>query len=1358
MSRLGLFLLFLLLPLGATAQTGKLFDADKQLSSSFTMQVYMDRDGFIWVVTRNGLNRYDGYQFHIMKKEQQASMASNYINCMMQDRNGLFYMGMYGALQTYDGNLFTDVEVKDLDGNVVPCYVTCFLQRADGDVLAGTSGHGLLKLSDRSHANQLAGPLADIETVHALGEDRNGHLWIVSDSLLLEYDGKTARRHLLPTQHYGTMRSLAQDKDGNIYVGTSVAGVFVMSASESANAAGNSFRQIDLTDGKSISTIFCRRDGRVMLGYDGQGVAIYDPNTGAIEDNPYYSNEVDLHKSKVYSIVEDTRGNVWLGLLQKGIFMQPAETGGFRYMGYKLGTHNVIGQACVLSTIIDSKGRCWVGTDKDGLYCLDSEQHLLKHFPQSPSTVMSLEEDHYGRIWVGSYEEGFGYIDADLKAYHKFPLYTSVSAFSIKATRAGELWVATMGQGLLRIPINASNSPSARAYVMAEEATTDRSINCIANNYISKMSLSPDERRVYTATTMGLCCYDIEKDSWTSVFGNNCLNYGTPTRIVKEYGGRLWIGTNDGLYCYDMLKKALQLYTSDKSLATGGIASIEQDKDGRLWISTDHGLFCHDPMTETTHSYYVDNGLQSNEFSDGASWSVERVSSGSPNGEQDDGAPGNSAHRPSTVMLFGGAGGITWFHPELMEQSEWPAKVSLVSFIVNRQVVNSSSMSYGYQICDTTVIAADRFQLSHHDNTFALQFSTLTYDNPEHVTYSYSLNGEEWTRLQPGVNEITFTHVPPGSYHFRVKAERNGQPTPEREFTVVIHAPWYRTLWAFALYFLALCAAGALYVVNSRREEKNRLRLQEHIHAEEMGEAKLRFFMNISHEIRTPMTLILTPLQSLIKKETDPAKKSVFQSIHRNAERILSLINQMMDLRKIDKGMMQMRMQETDLIAFVEDIHALFDHQAHTKHISLTYRHDDEKLPVWIDRQQFDKVIVNILSNAFKFTPPGGEIVISITATPTSATITISDNGEQIPEDKLERIFERFYQTTSTVNDRNTGTGIGLDLTRSLVELHHGTISAQNLEKGCTFIVTIPLGKEHLKPEEIMDLTQSPESSVAARGQSDTSSETTVADETAALPVASKPRIVIAEDDDEIRTYLESELGSDFLVTSCTNGRDALEVTLRTMPDIIVSDVMMPEMDGNSLCATLKSNPQTSHLPVVILTAKNRDEDYLEGLETGADSYIVKPFNMDILRRTIVNLINSRRQLQLKYSRTDQLEQQLDSIEMRSPDDKLLERIMRVLNKNLSNSELSVDQIANEVGISRVHLHRKMKELTGQTPHDFIRALRLKQAAKLLAAGSMNITEVVYACGFGNVASFSTTFKKYYGMSPREYMLAHQKP
>ena len=1304
---------------------GKYFNTD--LSSSYVTQVYIDRDGYLWATTRNGINRYDGYQFRVFKCENETdnTLAKNYVNTIMQDRNGLFYFGMYGALQTWDGKEFRNVDMFDQKGQPGQCYANCFLERANGDVLAGTSGLGIMKFVNEHTAKQIGGKLAIIHTVNDMLEDQKQRLWMSTDDTgLLCYDGKNLKRYLADRPDL-VMAALCEDGAGNIYVGTTAGGVY--------RQQGETFVHINGSGTNAVSALYRDHRGLIIIGYDGMGIAVYNPETGEYTDNPFFSREIDLSKSKVYSITGDNYGNIWFGLLQKGIYKQPVRAKGFQYMGHGLGSRNVIGDACVVCTMIDKNNRKWVGTDKDGAYCLSPSGQVVKHLKENfPLTVMAMAEDPQGRIWIGSYQEGYGWIDPVTLQYHPctFPNDEHLMVMSMVIDHEGNPWLATLKHGLLRA--NPSGTVT-DVFMTKPNADTDRQVNSLVNNYLAQISLSPDGRRIYVSTSVGLCCLDIASKSWIKTFGKNCLEYGKPIRITKEINNQLWVGTSEGLYCYDMKGNELIHYTRVNGLADNGVASIEQDKLGKLWIGTNHGMSCFDPKSEQFQNYFVDDGMQSNEFGDNASFCTK------------DG-----------MIVMAGTGGINWFYPEDIDHQPWKASVQLTGFAIGGVPINRSAHSGSYVVTEEPVIASNNFQLSYQDNTFTIQLSTLTYENPDHITYSYSINDDRFIRLQPGVNEVTFSHMQPGTYRFRVVAEQNHQLTPERTFTVIVHAPWYRTKWAYLCYFLILAAILWTYLTYRRRKEQDKLRLQEHIHAEELADAKLRFFMNISHEIRTPMTLIVTPLRSLLKNEQEPQRKSIYETMNRNAERILSLINQMMDLRKIDKGQMQMHMTETDLISFVKDVYSLFGHQTTSKRINLRMEQDTERLPVWIDRKHFDKVIVNILSNAFKFTPNGGDICINVTHDDQQARIAISDNGEHIPEDKLDKIFERFYQSRSSVNDSHSGTGIGLDLTRSLVELHHGTIEAHNLEEGCEFVVTIPLGNSHLKPEEMVVEEEQNSEEIAE------TAEMEPVEETAEItPVISKPgermTVVIAEDDDEIREYLTTELNQDYEVHATANGRDALAEVYRVKPDIVLSDVMMPEMDGHTLCTRLKGNPSTNHIPVILLTARSSDEDHLEGLDTGADAYIVKPFNMDILRHTIINLISTHRLLQMKYGRTDKLEEKVETVTIKSPDQKLLDRVMTTINARLNDSDLSVDMIAEEVGISRVHLHRKMKELTGQTPHDFIRNIRLKRAATLLASQGMNVTEVMYACGFSSSASFSTLFKKFYGMSPRDYMHEHDK-
>ena len=1320
-----LILLSLLFTVNVNAQIGKLYNGDNQLSSSFVNNVFQDKDGYMWIATRNGLNRYDGYQFKILKKENKVfGITSNYINCVYQDRQGTLFIGTNNGVQKMVNGKFEDIPLLRANDKRIKTYITGILQLKNGDIIVSSSGYGVMKLKGNYGTPYARIPKNTNYVVHML-EDKHGQLWLVTeDKGLLCFKGKRIQRYFFSPEEIACIKDgdIREDKKGNIYVGTNGMGLWKLS-----NGA-KQFAQIKSTAKMPIKDLYIDHQGNVLLGCDGIGLYVYYPNTGQLSANPFYSNDISLSKTKIQTIVEDRNGNIWLGMMQKGVFMQPAKRRNFGYMGPKLGTFNYIGTNCVTSIIQDTRRRLWVGTDKDGLYLLDSNKKLIRHYTNVPGTILCMSEDKFGRIWIGSYQQGCGWVDGESAAYHAVDIKAggSSSIFGMDVDKSGNIWFGTMGQGLIRLNLT---DYSITQYRMKAGADLNRHINSLPNDYLAKIKVSHDGTKIYVASSVGMSCLDIKSSSWLSVFGSNCPNYATFSRIVcEDHEGHIWMGTNDGLYCYNLKSRQSKMYTMQNGLPDNGIASIEQDKKGRLWIGTDHGLCCMTTDGKVISCYYANNGLQSNEFSDGASFIC----------------------KDGHTMYFGGTDGINWFDAGKTNNMPWKANVIITGIIIGNKERN-------------TDITGDNFNLEYEDNSFSIHLSTLTYDDPNNITYLYSINGEEWTRLQPGMNEITFSHLSSGTYKFRVKAMYNNMSSQIKEFTMHISSPWYSSTVAYILYLIIIGVIIYFIYHYQKRKEYDRMQIQEHIHAEQMGEAKLKFFMNISHDIRTPMTLIVSPLLQLIKEDDDMHRRSVYETIKRNAERILHLINQMMDLRKIDKGMLTMHMQETDMVNFIDDVYSLFSDQAKIKDIDFNFTHDSDTLPLWIDRHNFDKVLVNIISNAFKFTPTGGKIDIELTHNDSEANITIRDNGEKIPEENIKRIFERFYQAQNSVNDNNMGTGIGLDLARSLVELHYGDIQAHNIENGdgCEFIVTLPLGNSHLKPEEMVteeddnkkiDLIELNEENDAPAVEDNKMSPDKIDILNEQLSNRKRQTIVIAEDDDEIRQYLERELSGDFYVIACPNGKEALTAIMKEIPSLIISDVMMPVMDGNELCSRVKSNINTNHIPVIMLTAKSRDEDRLEGLEMGADTYIVKPFNLDILRRTIINLLHQRELLRNKFNGSESQENNLEKINVESPDNKLLNRIMSVINNNLSDPSLNVDMIAQEVGISRVHLHRKMKELTNQTPHDFIRNLRLKQAAHLLEQGYQNITEVMFACGFTNPASFSTMFKNLYGRSPREYM------
>ena len=1313
------------------AQIGRLFNTDKMLSSSFVGHVYQDNDGFIWVATRNGLNRYDGYNFKVFRRGMPGSdgMNSNYINSLIQLNDRVLLVANQRGVQAYYDDRFHDVTLTGGQGEKIVSFASCFAKLSNGTILIGTSGNGVFKMEGLDKALRYDA-LKEIRGVKKMMEDSRKGLWVLTerDGVLAVKSGHK-RRFFTDNNIRTTLMDICEDKEGRVYVATLDQGVWVKK-SKTAD-----FVPVETTAGMHVSALYTCRNGSILLGLDGYGIAVMNPQTGKLAMNPFYSHEVNLTHAKVNSFVEDKAGNIWMGMLQKGVYMHPERPVQFNYMGHKLGDKNEIGDCCVVSTLIDSRGLTWVGTDKDGVFVLDANHKQIRHITQ-PSTVLCMAEDSGGNVWLGSYNRGLGFVNVKDFSYNDVEIdnFERLNVFDLEIDRTGNIWIATMGNGLIRY--NPKNKSMAN-YVADPVATGNRKRNAFVNEYISQIALSADQGRLYVATTMGLCCLDINKNSWTSTFGENVLHYGVYMRTVVETDGNiLWYGTDEGLYRRNMSTgKTLRIGTAE-GLPNVGVASILRDRGKNVWIGTDHGLCQINAATgKVVSCFYVDDGLQDNEFSDGAA-------STGRNGE----------------LLFGGVGGITWFLADEIRMQKWNTTVEITNVTVNGRDVSAGDQSGFYTISDQTVMHNDHFELEYGDNSFSIQLSTLTYDTPEHIAYAYSINGEGWTTLQPGQNEINFSHLSSGTYKFKVKATKNNQESAIKEFTVVVHSPWYRSWVAYIFYIAIVYLVVRIYFQQRKRKEQDRLRMQEHKHQEELTEAKIKFFMNISHEIRTPMTLIVSPLMTLLKEDNDPQRTGVYTTIKRNAERILHLINQIMDLRKIEKGMMKMRMRETDAIGFVADICNMFEYESKAKSMTFEFVHEDEKLPVWIDLSNFDKVVVNLLSNAFKYTPAGGRVVVTVSHDDKNMTLSVCDSGEGIPKDKVDKIFERFYQSDTRTNDRHLGSGIGLDLTHSLVLLHHGTITAKNNEKGggATFTVTIPLGKAHLREDEMIleaEVEDNRKDIVNLLEESyEEHAETEDAPVHAAQQRGKRPWVVVVEDDMEIQQYLEKELSASFRVTTFGNGKEALSAIIKDVPDIVVSDVMMPVMDGNTLCAKLKGNINTNTLPVILLTAKSRDEDKLEGLETGADAYIVKPFNLDILKRTMLNLIALRNTMRIKMSGNESQEDKVDNLEIKTADDKLMERVMKVVNSNMGNPELNVDFIAREVGLSRVHFYRKMKTLTNQSPHNFIRNIRMKQAARLFDAGHHNINDVMYAVGFNNTSTFSTAFKAVYGVSPRDYI------
>lgn len=1347
------------------AQTGKFYSTDKELSNSLINAVYQDRKGFIWIATENGLNKFDGTRFSIYRHNatDSTSLKNNYVRTLFEDSRGNFWIGCINGLQRYDRatDNFHELFISRKDGRKNP-HITSIIERRNGDLWIATSGQGAISLKKNSNpaSFHIETELTDrigSNYLNVIFEDSRQNLWIATEEKgLYRYspESKELKSYKAPYHIAGDdVSAICEDAHGQIFVGTLTKGLFRLSSRQEGNFEPVLYQnRMNL----NIRTLIIDTRGKLIIGTDGEGVKEYQPQQDIIVDSEINAGPFDFSKSKVHSLIEDKDHNLWLGIFQKGLILVPGISNKFDYYGYKSIHNNTIGSSCVMAIHTDEQATIWIGTDNDGLYAINDQGKQLRHYthqagnPQSvPGTILCLYEDSNQELWLGSYFDGLARMNKQTGTCQDATslLQGNLNAGKPKVSciiedKNKNLWVGTYGSGLYKI-----NLPTQHVtyYESTRNENDDWSINRLPNDWISYL-LEDREGMIWIGTYKGLAVLNPQTDNFINYKKQNNLLPGYVVySLLESSNGEIWAGTSEGLVCLNKDRLTPVLFTTADGLPSDIICGLAEDEKKNIWISTHQGISKLNPPEKKFINYYAGDGLQGNEFTRTAVFKDKRGK-----------------------IFFGGTNGVTAFYPQDITEIKKEMNVLITGFHVANRPVKKGDKSGNNVITDTAVMDTEQFTLAYNENTFSIDFSVLEFSNPDRISYQYKIKelGDEWISTQPGTNRVTYSSLKPGKYTFSVQARDHNNFSNIRTVTIAITPPWYQTWWAKVIWGCLgalLIYALTMYILSRIRHRQEVMRQK---HMEQINEAKLQFFINISHEIRTPMTLIISPLEKLLAEHSE--KQPVYLMIYRNAQRILRLINQLMDIRKLDKGQMHLKFRETDIVGFINDLMQTFNYQAQKKNITFTFEKELEgadSLKVWIDLNNFDKVLMNVLSNAFKYTHEGGNIEVSLKTGHNDAyrgalkdyfEIDITDNGIGIDKNKIEQIFERFYQIDNDMTQSNFGTGIGLHLSRSLVELHHGIIKAENREdgQGTRFIIRLPLGSNHLKAEELENPEETGSEPTISQLPKDSIYETEEENKTNEYrkPKAkTRYRVLIVEDDEEIRRYTRSELDSDFRIYECTNGREGLETILKEKPDLVISDVMMPEMDGITLCRKIKQNININHIPIILLTAKSKAEDQIEGLEIGADAYIVKPFNTELLRTTISNLIANRERLRGKLVGEQQVEEKITKIEMKSNDEILMSKVMKTINNHLADPTLNVEMLAANVGMSRVHMHRKLKELTNQSARDFIRSIRLKQAANLLREKNLSVSEVAYATGFSNLSHFSNTFRDFYGISPSEY-------
>ena len=1325
-------LLFLLFPIMSMAQSGKVFTVEKDLSNSNISLVYQDKSGFIWIGTDDGLNCYDGAKFRKLKHVLGVtnSLVDNRILSLVELQKGKIAIGTARGFQIYDKatETFQYVTFGFKNEKSMGAYVTSILVRKNGEILVATSGHGVYTLIANGDTYSLHKSKYNIKAIfiNKIFEDRNHDLWFAtSDKGLINIShGKISYDYqVLGYDRYINISNLYQDSRGNIYVVSTDFGLAKL------NKKARCF--VVPKEWTNRIPVFCmlQVDNRhLYIGTIGKGVLVYDISTGDVADSKIKFNTFDFATSEVHSILKDVYGNLWIGASGTGVVLLPKECRQFKYIGSRSINNDKIGFNRIISIFKDNASDLWLGTANDGLYKV-SDKGVSTHYEGGhlagmlPPFVSGILQDSNHSYWLVSLVDGLFRFDPSSGKCINIPIYYEGKKMkgvtSIVEDDHKNLWIGVMGGGLFRWDMRRNKLFAVRCLNGKKE--NDVKDNALHSRWVSMLKYY--KGKLYIGTCDGLGCLDLKTDNFVNTFKKNRILAGIIIYVIHEdKRGCIWLGTTNGLIRLNNKNGKCRMYTMRNGLPSDAICDIQDDRKNGLWISTDYGLSHYNSATNKFVNFYSNDGLQSTEFGRNSSFADNK---------------GN--------VYFGGSAGVTYFNVNTLKLHAKKPEIKLVGFYINDKSVCVGMKSGKFSITDKAVYESDRFDLAHNDNNITIELSAMDFYNAERISYAYSVNGGSWNIQRAGVNHVTFNNMDPGTYHFCIKSIDGDTSSDIKNITIVIHYPWYATWWAIMLYVIILLTVVKKWWDFKKDSRQKQHELAERQQAEKINEAKLQFFINISHEIRTPMSLIISPLQQLMSFDKDESRQKNYNIINRNAQRILCLINQLMDIRKIDKGQMTLMFSENDIIRLINNVCGDFEQQMNIKNISLDFHHEMESLNLWVDRRNFDKIIINVLSNAMKFTPENSNISITVEKRDV-AEITISDSGSKIDEKEIERIFGRFYQIRNSHNNSNVGTGIGLHLTRSLVELHHGDIHAENNTNGpgCKFIIHLPLGNKHLRNDEIEETNIQQEEKATPKV-----SEVIV--ENNIIRRKTKHYILVVEDDEEIRKYICDQLRPEFNTRESEDGKDAYQKILDKKPDLIISDVMMPEMNGFELCRKIRQNPNINSVPVILLTAKTTVDDNLEGLELGADAYITKPFNMNILRKTVENLVYGREVLRNAYTGKQEQLDKITKLEAKSPDDKLMDRIMKVIDSNISNPELNVEMITQEVGISRVHLYRKMKELTNQSMRDFIRNVRLKQAATLLSEKKYSVSEVVEMTGFTRVSNFSTLFKNMYGMSPLAY-------
>ena len=1276
------------------ADSGELFTSGK-LSSSLINCIVQDKYGYIWVGTEYGLSKFDGYRFtnYLHNEEDTTSITDNIISDLLVDKKGNLWIGCAKGLMRYNYETNNFSRLQFPDGRKPRIY--SMVESHRGDILLGTAGYGLYSVKNNGIEKTANNRFtikwerayterdSDVFFTH-IYEDKHHYLWQSSHlstfTRFIEQQGKVQRKDF--KSPYGAPVKFIQHRPQAMLI-VCMYGIIYYDY-RTGRIADAGYDLGTFKNHVTINNATFDHDGNLYISTSEHGALIIKKGSNKVEQLENSNSNFNLSTAFVNDIIEDKDNNLWIGCYKKGLYLLNQRQQAFS--SWSFSAQNYIIGSSVSSIAPGENGETWCTVQNSGVFCFDASGKIIAH-PTSPAGTCIIYKDRQGAYWISNGSALYSY-NPHTGAYQEKLTFTSAGIYCMTDDNQGNLYISVYSKGLYIY-----NVESGKVTVLNMRQRGNKGFLC--NDWVRSLAFD-HTGHLWIGTSNGVSCLNTKTLSFKDFGWNNILKDRQANGICEGKNGNMIIGTEEGLYLFDRKNNKTLALPHAEVLKGKQVCSIIKDHQGDLWISTTMGIWQYDQKNRQFIGHINGNGLTTREY-----------------------VLGSSMHTASDLIAFGTSDGITTFYPERVRAKKMElGDVHLTNFIIDGKPIN----------CLT-----DEFTIPYEENSFTLEFSLLNYRNTDNISFQYRINEGKWNSTNEGSNAVSFNKLKPGSYTLEVRAMSNGNFSKK---STIIHIkvcdPWYASTWAFLLYFLT--AAGIILYIIYRYERHRK---------EDLEETKMQFLINATHDIRSPLTLIMGPLNKLKNRLEDAESKQDIDMIDRNAKRLLLLVNQILDERKIDKDQMHLHCQKTNLKEFLRGIVSLYNFNAQERSITLSLKEDETlneegNLQVWIDRINFDKVISNLLSNAMKYTSDGGDITIIIGKNEKSAIIKVEDTGIGLKEEKTDRLFDRFYQGNNNSDIHIEGTGIGLNLCRALVKMHGGTIRAYNRTdgiKGSCFEVNIPLGKEHLKPEEILqeDGTKTAEST-GKRTQANRNFN-----------------ILIVDDDAEIAHYIKTELSDWYRFEHACNGKEGLKMLLTGKYDLVISDVMMPEMDGVTMLKKIKSNSNVSDIPVILLTSKSEVENRLEGLRKGADAFLAKPFNMEELHILIDNLVDNVRRIRGKYSGAQGQKAKIEQIQVKGNNDALIERVMKYMNEHLADPDLNVEKLTEDVGISRAQLHRKLKEIAGVSAGEFIRNLRLEQAARLIEEGQINITQVAYSVGFNNQTHFSTVFKKHYGMSPSEY-------